>query len=268
MTDPGLALEVIALLAAVACIAGFVDAIAGGGGLITVPALLLAGVPPVQAIATNKLQGTFGVLSSTATFLRAGTIERALVLPLGLSALGGGILGALLATLAPVAVLRFAIPFVLMAIALYMLLTPKFGDGEARARLRPQLFAGTVGVVIGIYDGIFGPGAGTFYLIGLIGLCGFPLLRATAHTKLMNAASNLGALMFFLHAGHVLIVPGLAMGVAAATGAWFGARTGLKHGAKLIRPLVIAVSLAMALRLLLDQQHPVGAAVSRMFFAG
>ncbi|MCE2932464.1 MAG: TSUP family transporter, partial [Hyphomicrobiales bacterium] len=90
---------------------------------------------------------------------------------------------------------------------------------------------------------------------------GFPLLKATAHTKLMNAASNLGALGFFLSAGHVLIVPGLAMGVAAAAGAYIGARTGLKHGARLIRPLVILVSLAMALRLLLDPLHPFAGAV-------
>lgn len=261
MPDPGLALEVLALLAAVAFAAGFVDAIAGGGGLITVPALLIAGVPPVQAIATNKLQGTFGVLSSTATFLRAGTIEKRLVLPLGGAAFGGGVAGAVVATLAPVGVLRTIIPFILIAIAIYMLLTPKFGDGDAKSRLSPPAFAGSVGATIGIYDGVFGPGAGTFYLIGLILLCGFPLLKATAHTKLMNAASNLGALGLFLAAGHVLIIPGLAMGVAAAGGAWIGARTGLKHGARLIRPLVILVSLAMALRLLLDPAHPFAGAI-------
>lgn len=265
MPDFGLALDVVALLAAVAFVAGFVDAIAGGGGLITVPALLLAGVSPVQAIATNKLQGTFGVISSTSAFLRAGVIEKQLVLPLGLAALAGGIAGAVLATVLPVALLRLVIPFILIAIALYMVLTPKFGDGDAKARMTPKLFAGSVGLAIGAYDGLFGPGAGTFYLIGLILLCGFPLLRATAHTKLMNAASNLGALGFFLYAGHVLILPGLAMGFAAAGGAWLGARTSLKHGARLIRPLVIAVSMLMALRLLLDPAHPVGAALIGLF---
>ncbi|CAN1571324.1 COG0730 Predicted permeases [Rhabdaerophilaceae bacterium] len=267
MPDAGLTLDVLGLLAAVAFVAGFVDAIAGGGGLLTVPALLLAGVPPVQAIATNKLQGTFGVLSSTATFLRAGAIERSLVLPLGAAALGGGVLGAVLAVIVPIALLRALIPFALMAIGIYMLMTPSFGDGQDKARMRPAMFAGTIGVLIGAYDGIFGPGAGTFYLIGLISLCGFPLLRATAHTKLMNAASNLGALFLFLLAGHVLLVPGLVMGLASAVGAGFGARTGLKHGSRLIRPLVVAVSLAMALRLLLDPQHMVGAALLRMFFA-
>lgn len=265
MLDFSLAPDIVALLALVAFIAGFVDAIAGGGGLITVPALLIAGVPPVQAIATNKLQGTFGVFSSTLAFLRAGAIEKSLVLPLGIAALAGGIGGAGLATLLPVTLLRLAIPFVLIAIALYMALTPKFGDGDARTRLTPRLFAGSVGLVIGAYDGLFGPGAGTFYLIGLVLLCGFPLLRATAHTKLMNAASNLGALGFFLLAGHVLIVPGLVMGCGAAAGAWLGARTSLKHGARLIRPLVIVVSLLMAMRLLSEPSHPVGQAL-RSFF--
>ncbi|MBN8533316.1 MAG: TSUP family transporter [Rhizobiales bacterium] len=265
MPDFGLAIEVVALLALVAFAAGFVDAIAGGGGLITVPALLLAGVPPVQAIATNKLQGTFGVLSSTLAFLRAGAIDKRLVLPLGLAALAGGIGGAMLATILPVALLRLVIPFVLIAIALYMWLTPKFGDGDAHARMTPTLFACSVGLAIGAYDGLFGPGAGTFYLIGLILLCGFPLLRATAHTKLMNAASNLGALGLFLIAGHVLILPGLAMGFAAAGGAWLGARTSLKHGARIIRPLVITISILMALRLLFDPAHPFGQAIIGFF---
>lgn len=265
MLDFGLAIEAVALLVLVAFAAGFVDAIAGGGGLITVPALLLAGIPPVQAIATNKLQGTFGVFSSTLTFLRAGAIEKRLVVPLGLAALAGGIAGAGLATILPVALLRLAIPFVLIAIALYMWLTPKFGDGDAHARMTPTLFAGSVGLAIGAYDGLFGPGAGTFYLIGLILLCGFPLLRATAHTKLMNAASNLGALGFFLAAGHVLVLPGLAMGFAAATGAWLGARTSLRHGGRIIRPLVITISILMALRLLFDPAHPVGGGLIGFF---
>lgn len=268
MPDLMLGLDWLVILALVALIAGFVDAIAGGGGLITVPALLMAGVPPVQAIATNKLQGTFGVLSSTITFWRAGALDRHAILPFGSAALAGGVFGALIATRVPVEWLRIAIPFVLTAIAIYMLLSPKFGDQDARQRLSPLVFASSVGLSIGLYDGIFGPGAGTFYLIGLVTLCGFPLVKAVAHTKLMNAASNLGALAFFLAAGEVLIVPGLIMGAAAALGAWMGARTTLRRGAGLIRPLVIIVALVMAARLLLDPRHPVGAFLARSFGIG
>ncbi|MCZ8187101.1 MAG: TSUP family transporter [Beijerinckiaceae bacterium] len=259
----GLELGVSAFAAAglvlAAFVAGFVDAIAGGGGLITVPALLLAGVSPVGAIATNKLQGTFGVASSALSFYRAGRIDRALVLPLFGAAFGGGIIGALIAHLAPTGFLRLVIPFLLVAIALYVAMSPRLGDTEARPRLSLATFTGTVGVGIGIYDGVFGPGAGTFYLIGLILLCGFGMMRAVAHTKMMNLASNLGALIFFLLAGHILIAVGLMMGAASATGAWLGVRASLRFGPRLVRPLVVIVALAMALRLMLDASHPIGA---------
>ncbi|KAF0231737.1 MAG: hypothetical protein FD175_645 [Beijerinckiaceae bacterium] len=246
------------MLVGAAFVAGFVDAIAGGGGLITVPALLLAGVPPVSAIATNKLQGTFGVASSTLTFWRAGRLEPALVLPLFGASFIGGVIGALIAHLAPSAVLRMAIPVILIAIALYVLASPKLGDQDAKPRMGILAFTLSFGLGIGIYDGLFGPGAGTFYLIGLILVCGLGMIRAIAHTKLMNFASNLGALIFFALAGHILVPLGLAMGAAAAAGAWLGARTTLRFGGTLVRPLVVVVSIAMALRLLLDPTHPVG----------
>lgn len=259
LIDLGVPLTAAALLAGAAFIAGFVDAIAGGGGLITVPALLLAGIPPVGAIATNKLQGTFGVASATLTFWRAGRIERALAAPLFCAAFLGGVLGATLAHLAPTDILRLIIPLILVAIAIFVLRSPRLGDEDAMPRLAIVPFTLTFGLAIGIYDGAFGPGAGTFYLIGLILLCGLGMVRAIAHTKLMNLASNLGALIFFLFAGHVMVALGLLMGVSAAAGAFIGARTTLKHGGRLVRPLVVAVSIAMALRLMLDPAHPIGA---------
>jgi uncharacterized membrane protein YfcA len=257
--DLGVSLLAAAALVMAAFVAGFVDAIAGGGGLITVPALLLAGIPPVGAIATNKLQGTFGVASSTFSFYRAGRIDRQLLLPLFGAAFAGGVIGALIAHLAPTGLLRLVIPFLLIAIALYVAASPKLGDREGPGRMSLATFTGTVGLGIGIYDGVFGPGAGTFYLIGLIVLCGFGMMRAVAHTKLMNLASNLGALIFFLLAGHIYIVLGLMMGVTSAMGARLGVRASLHFGPRLVRPLVVIVALAMALRLMLDLQHPVGA---------
>lgn len=259
LPDFGLPLADVLLLALVALVAGFVDAIAGGGGLLTVPALMLSGIPPVAAIATNKLQGTFGVASSTLTFLRAGRIERGLILPLFGAAFAGGALGAGLAHLAPSGFLRSLIPVLLIVIALYVLMSPKLGDEAAKPRMGIGAFTLTVGLGIGVYDGLFGPGAGTFYLIGLILLCGFGMVRAIAHTKLMNLASNLGALIFFALAGHILVGLGLAMGVASATGAFLGARATMRFGARLVRPLIVLVSIAMALRLILDPAHPIGA---------
>lgn len=266
LPDFGLPLASVILLALAAFVAGFVDAIAGGGGLITVPALLLSGVPPVAAIATNKLQGTLSVASSTLTFLRAGRIEKVLVLPLFGAAFTGGVLGAGLAHLAPAGLLRTFIPFLLIAIALYVLRSPRLGEADARPRMSLGAFTLSIGLGIGVYDGLFGPGAGTFYLLGLILLCGFGMLRAIAHTKLMNLASNLGALIFFALAGHILIWVGLIMGLAAAAGAFLGARATLRFGGALVRPLIVAVSIAMALRLMLDPAHPVGAALRTLAF--
>lgn len=257
--DFGLPLEIIAILMLVALAAGFVDAIAGGGGLLTVPALLLSGLPPVAAIATNKLQGTFGVASSTVAFWRAGRIEKALVLPLGLSAFIGGVGGAGFAHFIPEAFLRGAIPIVLIAIALFVMFSPSLGDEDVQPRWSVAAFCLAFGLGNGAYDGAFGPGAGTFYLLGLILLCGFGMMRAVAHTRLLNFGSNLGALLFFLHAGHVYVAVGLGMGIFAALGAYIGARTTLRFGARLIRPFVVIISILMAIRLLIDPANPVGA---------
>ena len=262
---PGMPGSMLALLVLVALIAGFIDAIAGGGGLLTVPAMLLAGLSPVQAIATNKLQGTFGVLSSTITFWRAGRIERNAMLPLSLGAFIGSIIGALVVSSLPTAPLRAIVPFLLLGLALYVLLSPKLDDVSRVARLGLGAFGASAGTLIGFYDGFFGPGAGTFYLMALVILCALPMVSAVAHTKLMNLASNLGALLFFLSAGHVLIVPGMAMGLAAAIGAYLGARTTLRIGAGIVRPLVVIVSIAMAIRLMLDPASPVAGWFGRLW---
>jgi uncharacterized protein len=247
------------LLAGASFIAGFVDAIAGGGGLIVLPSLLLAGLSPVQALATNKLQGTMGVSAAVFAFARAGALERRYGVPLFLAAFTGGVLGAMVARVLPLSAIRLFIPFFLIAIALYMLFSPRLGDEARQARLGVLGFALSFGLGIGFYDGIFGPGTGTFFYIALILMAGFTTLSALAHTKLMNWASNIGALGFFLYAGAVNIPLGLVMGASSACGAYLGARASLKFGARLIRPLVVGVALLMALRLMLDGAHPVGA---------
>ena len=258
MPDFALSLDLVAILACAAFFAGCVDAIAGGGGLITVPAMLLAGLPPVTALATNKLQGTFGVLSATLTFWRAGRIERAIALPLGLSAFVGGVTGAAFARFAPDDVLRLIIPFLLIGIAIFMLVSPRLGQAEGHARLSLPAFAASAGLGLGLYDGVFGPGTGTFYLMALILLMGFGVMRASAHTKLMNFSSNLGALLFFAGTGAINLPLGLVMGGMAALGAYCGTRLSLSFGPRLVRPLVVVISLLMALRLILDSAHPIG----------
>ncbi len=255
----GLEIEIVALLCGAALAAGFVDAIAGGGGLITVPALLLAGLDPVTAVATNKAQGVFGSGSATFAFARARMIDWRSAGPMAAIAAIGSVLGALAVAILPVDALRIAMPVLLVAMALYFALSRRVTDADAKARMTPLVFALTVVAAVGFYDGLFGPGAGSFYTLGFVTLLGYGAVKATAHTKLVNFASNAGSLALFAAAGQVLWPVGLLMGVCALAGAQVGARLAVRHGARLIRPLIVLVCAGVALRLLLDPAHPVRA---------
>lgn len=242
--------DLVALLMLAAFVAGLVDAIAGGGGLITVPALLLAGAPPVVALATNKLQGTFGAATATIAYARAGQVRLAdqAVMALIAGVCGGA--GALGAHLIPADVLRLVMPLILIAVALFFALKPGLSDADRVRRIGAGAFAASVVPLVAAYDGFFGPGAGAFYMLGFVMLAGFGILKATAHTKLLNFSSNLGALMVFALSGSMWWAVGLAMGLSQVAGAWVGSRLALRIGARLIKPLLVVTSTAMAARLL------------------
>ncbi|PLL12216.1 hypothetical protein C0V75_14365 [Tabrizicola sp. TH137] len=238
------------LLILAAFLAGFVDSIAGGGGLISVPALLLAGASPIEALATNKLQGTFGAATATATYARAGHVQLREQLGMAvISAIGGG-LGALVAHLVPVEVLRVVMPVVLVAVALFFALKPGLSDADRVARMRPGVFAVTAVPLIAAYDGFFGPGTGSFFMLAFVMLAGFGVLKATAHTKLLNFASNIGSLAVFIPSGAMWWAVGSCMAAAQVLGAALGARLAMRVGARLIKPLLVVVSTGMAGRLL------------------
>ncbi|MGO4870917.1 MAG: TSUP family transporter [Roseiarcus sp.] len=239
----------LALLAFVGFVAGFVDAIAGGGGLVTVPALALAGLDPVAVVATNKLAGTFGSGSATFAFARAGKIDLKTMAEPALAALVGSVAGALALPYAPREALAIALPFVLVAVALYFALAPPMGESLSKARLSPRLYALTLAPTIGFYDGVFGPGSGSFYMIGFLALAGFGLIGAIASARIANFGSNAGSLAVYALSGHIWLAPGLAMGAGALLGARLGAHSALRAGARLVRPLIVLVSCAMALRL-------------------
>lgn len=233
-----------------AFVAGFVDAIAGGGGLITMPALLLAGVDPVQALATNKLQGTFGSGTAMVTYARAGQVNlRDQAGMAAISALSAAI-GALVAHLMPADLLRLIMPIVLVAVALFFALKPGLSDTNRPARMTSAIFAVTFVPLIAAYDGFFGPGAGSFYMIGFVMLAGYGVLKATAHTKMLNFASNAGSLAVFVNNDSVLWVVGLAMGVAQVAGARLGAGIAMRSGSRIIKPLLVVTCTGMAMRLL------------------
>jgi uncharacterized membrane protein YfcA len=241
--------QTIVLLVFAAFLAGFIDSIAGGGGLITVPALLLAGASPIETLGTNKLQSVFGSGSATFAYARAGHVSLRQQMPMGFVSLTASMAGAFCATLLPQDVFRQILPFVLVAIALYFVFKPDVSDLQTAQRISPLAFGLTLVPVIGFYDGVFGPGTGSFFMLGFVALAGFGLLKATAHTKFLNFASNLGSLIVFGLIGVVLWKTALAMGFGQFFGARLGAKFAMKNGANLIKPLLILVCVALAVRL-------------------
>jgi len=242
--------DVLPFLAGMALIAGTVDAIAGGGGLIALPALLIAGVPPLPALGTNKLQGSFGTLTASWRFWRSGQLDlRTLWLPLLATFLGAS-LGTWAVQQVGTELLGRLVPALLIASACYFALSPSVGDRDSEPRLRVRAFALAVAAPIGFYDGFFGPGTGSFFALAFVALGGRGLRRATAGTKALNFASNLAALLWFGASGQVVWWIGIPMGVAQIAGAWLGSHLVLRHGARLVRLLLVAVSLVTSVRLL------------------
>jgi uncharacterized membrane protein YfcA len=251
-----LAPHLLFLLAAAGFLAGFVDSIAGGGGLITVPAMLIAGIPPLQTLGTNKVQAVFGSASATVAYARKGHVKLREQLPMALMAVAGGALGAALATIVPGDVLRAIMPVLLVAIALYFALKPNLNDVDKHRRMSPFVFGATLVPAIGFYDGVFGPGTGSFFMLSFVSLAGFGMLKATAHTKMLNFGSNIGALVVFVSFGATLWKIGLIMGVCQFLGAQLGSRLAMRTGARLIKPLLVLVCVAFAIKLMADPLNP------------
>ncbi|MDC9823552.1 TSUP family transporter [Devosia sp. ZB163] len=243
-------LTILVALGFVGLLAGFVDAIAGGGGLIALPALLAVGIPPVTAFGTNKLQSVVGTAIAAVTYWRKGFVSlRLLAIAIPLTFVGA-FLGAMAVKAVDVTLLSLVIPVALIAVAVYFAFAPKLTDEDSHTRLDPTVFVPVMGFVIGFYDGILGPGTGSFLTLGFVTLFGLGVTRAAGHTKVLNLTSNLGALALFIPSGNVVWPVALAMIVGQVIGGYLGALTGIRFGAKLIRPLVVIVSILLALRLL------------------
>lgn len=236
-------------LTAVAVLTGFIDSIAGGGGLIMMPALLSAGVPPINALATNKLQSMFGTGTAFANFARKGLIDwrsnRLTVAVVFVAAAAGVIAVQSISSKA----LSLVIPLLLLGSALYVLVSPRMSDADAHQRIGPRAYA-PVGGAIGFYDGFFGPGTGSFFTTTLVGLRGLGLTRATALTKLFNLTSNVAAVLIFAIGGQMFWLLGLCMAAGAMLGGWIGSHTAMRFGAAVIRPLLVLLSLGLTARLL------------------
>ncbi|WP_243032572.1 TSUP family transporter [Vibrio cincinnatiensis] len=248
-----ISIEVLGLLFLVASLAGFIDAMAGGGGLLTLPALLAVGVPPTQALATNKLQSSFGSFSATLYFVRQGVVNlKTMRLAIACTFVGAA-LGAELVQYIDTSLLTSLIPALLIAISLYFLLAPATKIETGPAPLSESTFAFTVGFGVGFYDGFFGPGTGSIFTVCFVVLGHLGLVDATARTKVLNFTSNIAALLFFLLVGLPIWQIGLAMAVGGFIGARIGAKVVVTKGQRWIRPLVITMSMLMAVKLLWEQ---------------
>ena len=244
--------ETLLLLLAAGFVAGFMDAVAGGGGLVTVPILLLAGANPITALATNKIQGLFGAGTAAIAYARGGHVNLREQAPLALIAFAASIAGALLVTVLPTGWIRLVLPFLLIGIAVFFAAKKGLGDLDRHRRLTPLVFAVTMVPLCGAYDGLLGPGAGSFYMLAFVTMAGYGILKATAHTKLLNFASNAGALLAFSLVATPWWFTGIAMGIAQIGGAALGAKVAQNKGARIIKPLLVITSVSLALKLLWD----------------
>ncbi len=249
MPEPG----DILLLVLAAGLAGWFDAVSGGGGLVQLPALLLLlpGATPAQVLATNKLSGICGTSVAAATYYRRVRPDLRTALPMAGIALVGAALGALCASLLPIEVFRPMVLVLLVAVAAYVLRHPAVGE-EQKLRWdgrRHHLAAGAGGLGIGFYDGIFGPGTGTFLVFLLVSLLGYSFLQASAKARIVNLATNLGALIVFIPQGAPLWRLGLLMGLANIAGGWLGAHTAIRRGSRFVRVVFLLVVAGLVARL-------------------
>jgi len=233
-------------------VAGLIDAIAGGGGLITIPMLLGLGLPPQYALGTNKLQATFGSASAMAHFVKAGTIDIRDAAAGVIWTAVGAVLGSYTVQQIDPGFLKKCIPFLLLSILCYTVFSPKLGAEEVRPRLPKGIFYALFGLLLGFYDGFLGPGTGSFWVVALMLGLGFDMRKGTGYTKLFNFVSNIVSLAVFVAGGHVLFAAGLVMGAGQAVGARMGARLVIRKGTGFIRPVFISSVLAVTAKLFYD----------------
>ncbi|MGY2129508.1 TSUP family transporter [Blastococcus sp. SYSU DS0617] len=247
----GLSVATLVFVLLAGLTAGFIDAVVGGGGLVQLPALLLVpGISPVQALATNKLGSIFGTTTSAITYYRRVHPDLRTALPMAAIALVGSFCGASIAALLPASVFKPIIVVALIGIGAFTLLRPSLGDVTAlrHSGRRHHGTAAVIGAVIGFYDGILGPGTGSFLVFAMVSLLGYAFLQASAKAKIVNFATNLGALLFFVPHGAVYWGLGLALGAANMAGGYLGARTAAARGSGFIRVAFLVVVSVLVVR--------------------
>jgi len=241
-------LELVSLLFLVAAIAGLLDTLAGGGGLISLPALILSGVPPLAALGTNKLQGSMGTATASYMMLKNKKINWDNVKFLMLTAFIGAALGTVAVQFINTDVLTFVIPIVLLFIAIYFLISPKPTKTQGKPKVSNQKYKNIVIPFIGYYDGMFGPGTGSFFALSGVSCRGHDLITSTAIAKPLNFATNIASLIVFLFAGQIVWVIGISMMLGQVLGAWLGSHFLFKINPAYLRIIVVLMCSGMLLK--------------------
>lgn len=247
-----LSLEVSLFLFTIAVAAGLIDTLAGGGGLIALPALIVSGIPPLFALGTNKLQGSMGTATATFMMLKKRRVSWQEVKPLMLAAFIGSTLGTIAVQFIDTRLLSFVIPAVLFVIAVYFLLMPQPRTGKSKPKISQSKFKKLVVPLIGWYDGMFGPGTGSFFALAGVSLQGHGLIYSTAVAKTLNFSTNIASLAVFLAAGKVIWAAGILMMAGQMLGAWAGSHFLYKINPKYLRFLVVAMCSGMLIKYFLS----------------
>ncbi|MFF2530858.1 sulfite exporter TauE/SafE family protein [Brevibacillus sp. NPDC058079] len=247
-------LSTIVLLAVFGFIAAFIDSTVGGGGLISLPALLGLGMPPYLALGTNKLAGTISSATSSYTFIKNGKFDKKLMLILFPVSLIGAYFGAKTVLFVPQDFLKILVVIMMALIFVYTLFNKRFGQDSNYKGLTK--FTLGIGIpftfLIGFYDGFFGPGTGSFFVFLMVLLFGYDFVIAAGNGRILNLASNISALFVFTMEGKVVFMTGLIMGIAMLLGANLGAKMAIKTGVRYVRPLFLVVSITLIVKMVYE----------------
>lgn len=239
-----LSLQVFLIICPLVFLAGLIDAIAGGGGLISLPAYLIAGVPPHLALGTNKFSSCIGTFMSTARYIKNKSTDIKIAIPCIILAFIGSPIGASLALMVNEKLTKGLLLFILPIVAFYIFRSKNFANESALKQLsnsKLYIYAGIASFFIAMYDGFYGPGTGTFLILAFTGLCKMDIKIASGNTKLINLSSNIAALVTFIINGKVIFVLGAVATIFSIAGHYIGSGLVLKNGYKIIRPLILVV---------------------------
>jgi len=245
-------IEILTFLFFVGVVAGFLDTLVGGGGLLAVPALLLSGIPPIYVLGTNKFQGSMGTGIATFLLFKKKKLDWNSVKNLMFASFIGSIVGGVIIQFVDTQFLSFVIPIVLVFIAIYFIISPKPKStvGNSKPNKKFELFAVPV---VGFYDGMFGPGAGSFFAMTGVMLKKLEIIQATILAKPLNFASNIAGFIVFFSFGHIAFLIGLLMMMGQMIGAFFGTHYLLKANPLIIRFLIVIISISMLIKYMLSQ---------------